>query len=178
MIQVKQRKEYVCSSCSATYPSMRGECRCGLWNTISEVEVQKKVYRLPKISLKRKAQNELPDTHQEELGKWFEMQRGLALTSGARCQNCGESIANDLNSKDTWIWRRVLAHVVQKSKYDSVKTHPLNILFLCWQCHSDFDSSWDKARKMNIWGLAIVKAKKLLPLITEATSKLPSEFVD
>lgn len=178
MITKKEKREYVCSSCGASYPSMRGQCVCKKWNTIEEKTVAPKVYRLPKVSIKMKEAMKSVDPQKEALDAWFDMQRALAMSGDMKCQECGVSIANDLNSKDTWIWRRVLSHIIPKSKFSSTATHPLNCLFLCWDCHSRFDNTWDKARKMKIWTLAIAKAKKTLPLIKESSSSLPSEFLE
>lgn len=179
MIKPKQKVEFICAFCNKKYVKWQGKCdACHVWNCLEEKEVIKKTYSLPKISLKRKEQNKQPDLHQEELDKWFDMQRNLAISSGGKCQNCGCSIMNDLQSQETWIWRRVLCHVIAKSKYPSISTHPLNCIFMCWSDHASYDSTWSKARQMDIWGLAIKKAKKIVPLIKESVGKLPTEFVD
>lgn len=173
----KQKKTYQCTSCNQTFPSTRGKCICGEWNTIIEVEVAKKVYRLPKMSEKRKAQQSIPSVEKISLDTFFEYQSTKAMTVGnSKCQNCGVSIMNDLCSNEIWVQRRVLAHIIPKSKFISVSDHIFNCLFMCWQCHSYYDSSWSKAVNMPIFKLAIERYNQFKDLVTESKSHLPIEM--
>lgn len=65
---------------------------------------------------------------------------GEVLLKGITCEECNEMIINP-GTKN-------VAHILPKSKFPSVLGVLLNHLYLCWQCHSDFDSSWAKANVM------------------------------
>jgi len=180
MVNSKKNKiEFICSSCGAKFPKWRGQCICSKWSTIKEREITPKKHSIARVSPKRKEDNKQPDIHQEELDKWFEMQRKLALTGSHVCAECGVDVSSDLLSGETWIWRRVLCHIFPKSRFPSVQTHPLNCIILCWQHHSTMDSSWSKAKEMKVWELVVSKAKVISKQISESRGKLPEElFVD
>lgn len=76
-----------------------------------------------------------------------------------QCEECNSKIYNaDI---------RNIAHILPKRIFTSVKTNHWNFIHLCWQCHSDFDSSWDKAKKMKCWGIAMERFNKIKHLVTE-----------
>lgn len=181
MIKPKQRVQYVCSSCGASYPSMRGMCVCKKWNTLEEVAITPKKHVINRVSPKRKEENKQPDIHQEELDKWFDARIAEAKVHPF-CEECGCSVLSQLNSKDTWVKRASIAHIFPKRErggFPSVSCHELNWVLLCIDHHHYLDSSWDKARKMNIWPHITDKAKMFSNLVTEARSKIPDElFVD
>lgn len=58
------------------------------------------------------------------------------------CMNCGESLVGDVSE---------VAHVLPKSKFKSIATEDINILYLCgWKgsnCHAKFDSSSNRIFK-------------------------------
>lgn len=54
-----------------------------------------------------------------------------------KCENCGKK----MGTLPVGMSKRAhVCHIVPKSSVPSVKTHPLNRWFGCWQCHSDYDS--------------------------------------
>lgn len=177
----KEKKEYECS-CGKKYPKWQGKCdACKSWNTLEEKTAAQKMYRLPKVSLKRKEENKKPDIDKDVLDKWFDARVKESLEKPF-CENCGKNIGNQLNSKDLWVSRSSIAHIFPKRKmggFPSVSCHELNWVLLCLDCHSEMDSNYEKARKMKVWEHVCWKARIFSHLIKEPRSKLPTElFVD
>jgi len=179
----KEKKEHECS-CGKKYPKWQGKCdSCGSWNTLEEKVVPQKMYRLPKVSLKRKEENKKPDIDKDVLDKWFNARIAEAKQQ-PYCENCGASILYQLNSSNVAIRRSVIAHILPKRKvggFPSVATHPSNRWFACGVgslnlCHDRYDSSWDKAIKMPIWGKVISRFEVFKNEVKESTTKLPLDF--
>jgi hypothetical protein len=72
---------------------------------------------------------------------------------------CGEY----LNQYAPWGAKAYVAHVLAKAKYNSVRIHPLNKVFLCIQCHTNFDQ-WpaEKVLKMKVYPFVLPIALQLL----------------
>jgi 5-methylcytosine-specific restriction endonuclease McrA len=130
-----------------------------------------KRYTIPKISEKKKKQiledSELAKQN-AALEKWFNDKH---RESAGICENC-TNLTSKFNTK-RWKWE--LAHIIPKEHFLSVKTHPYNILFLCDDCHSCYDSSWDAAKKMKVWDLAKKRFEFFEKSITE-THKILDHF--
>lgn len=66
-----------------------------------------------------------------DLQEWFSMQISLCYKY---CECCGTPIysATKVN----------IAHILPKrdNMFPEVKTHPLNAIYLCWDCHTNFDN--------------------------------------
>lgn len=179
MIQSKQKKQFVCSSCHATFPRWRGQCTCGVWNTINEEAVDAKVYRIPKISDKRKAEKSEQKGQKSDLDIFFDFQIEHELKHGiCICENCKKDVRYQLKSEQVWIKRGTIAHIVSKKKFVSIAVNLNNFLILCLGCHSEYDSSWAKAIKMPVFRIAKTRFKLFQNLIQESTGKLPKEFFE
>ena len=62
---------------------------------------------------------------------------------------CSEPGCNkSTNPKSDEYYRWSVCHLVPKSLCPSVATHPDNWIELCWQHHSEFDATFDKAAAM------------------------------
>lgn len=112
-------------------------------------------------ALKSLPQNKELVQNKTELDRWFAYV-ATVIKSNPHCWNCGEFIPEQY-------YRHASAHIFPKAHFDSVKTHPLNFLVLgagCG-CHSEFDSSIDKASQMKIWGMAVSRFEKFKDSITE-----------
>jgi hypothetical protein len=57
-----------------------------------------------------------------------------------QCENCNEY----LNPYAPWGARAYVAHILPKRLFDSVKIHPMNRMFLCIHCHTDFDNKGEQ----------------------------------
>ena len=108
---------------------------------------EKKRYVIPKISEKKKKQMLVDSEKLKErakLDKWF-ADRKKEMTGV--CSNCGKSSMKFEPDKFHWS----IAHIIKKSIFKSVSTHPMNFLELCWLCHQTFDSGYENAQKMYCW---------------------------
>jgi hypothetical protein len=90
---------------------------------------------------------------EESLAKWYE-EKMMALDRNPYCVECL------LNGKQTFIplpFRlHAIAHIFPKAQFPSVKTHPLNYLFLATSCgHHDKSHRLDTFSKMKIWPTAV-----------------------
>lgn len=137
--------KHICKSCGKEWPSWSGKCSCGEWNTIVEK-------RIPT---------------QKEFDDWYDDRIAEARTADMKCLECGCNLRSDLNSGEIWIQRRVIAHVLPKGTMPSVGDNPINWMPLCWQHHSDYDSSWDKAKTMKVWPIASGIIERLRPFVIE-----------
>jgi hypothetical protein len=73
----------------------------------------------------------------------------------------------------TWIapqdYRNATAHVLPKSLFPSIATHPMNWLLLSPRtgAHSKYDSDWVSAQLMKVWPIAVERFKILYPHISK-----------
>lgn len=70
--------------------------------------------------------------------------------------------------KAQFAWHGSIAHILPKSDYPSVATHPQNYMILkMWGgIHGTYDASWEKAAKMKVWKYAVKIINILYPLLT------------
>jgi len=87
------------------------------------------------------------------LSKWFQMQISLMPST---CQECGDY----LNHNAIWGPKAYVAHILPKRHFESVSTHPLNCVFLCVRCHTNYDT----------WGVDKVSLMKVFPFILQRLS--------
>jgi 5-methylcytosine-specific restriction endonuclease McrA len=160
MVTTKPKSTFTCSSCKANHVQWMGRCHfCKSWNTITEGVVAPK------------------KKDKSGLDIWYEFQRDYALeNTPCKCENCGKPIRSQLLSKDMWIWRGAICHIIPKGKYPSIGTHLHNFFLACLDCHSKFDSSWDKAVTMPVFAIAKTKFKLFKSCITEPISKIEKYF--
>lgn len=106
----------------------------------------------------------------KDLGEFYENQ---SLKSPDRCENCG----NPLHATVAFHPRAHICHIVPKETFVSVMTHVANIWFGCLDCHTMYDSSWSKARLMNVWPLVVQRFKKFMREIApEEVKSLPESL--
>lgn len=77
------------------------------------------------------------------------------------CTECSGSTFKNNPEKYKWS----IAHICPKGLVPSVATHYHNWIELCWQCHSDFDSTFDKAKNMKCFHEAKTKFQHFKHLI-------------
>ena len=75
-----------------------------------------------------------------------------------KCENCKQKIKASRLSN---------AHILPKHEFPSVSTCVLNHMYLCFHCHSKFDSSWKAAQTMVVWNLASKRVQKFKHIVTE-----------
>lgn len=89
-----------------------------------------------------------------------------------KCENCGAEKAILKLPKFGRQWKSCQAHLLPKRHFESLKTHPLNGMVLgsgysgLCHCHDNYDASWEKAAKMNIWDEVVRRFLIMYPLIT------------
>lgn len=135
---------------------------------------EKKRYKIPIKSAKRiakeKAEKEERNGEQTELQRWY--QHIIKIESPI----CWETLQR-FNGNDKSIFIGSIAHILPKSLYPSVATHPRNYMILhMWNgAHANYDRSWGSASKMKIWSYALnIILNELYPLLTpEEKRKLP-----
>lgn len=112
------------------------------------------------------------DKEQTELQKWY---AAIMEKEEGRCWETGERI----NKDDKMGWHGSIAHVLPKSDYPSVSTHPLNYMILkMWGgTHGQYDSSWENASKMKIWPYAVKIINILYPLLNREERARLSEII-
>jgi len=149
---------------------------------MEETAVEPKKYSIPRQSQKTKDAIKANCGEKTGLDKWFDFQIEYELANGqCRCQNCNKPIRHQLLSKDTWVKRGSIAHIIPKRSvggFPSVATHIHNFFIGCLDCHKMYDSSWDAAVKMPVFKIAKEKFKLFRKSITESTTKLPKELTD
>lgn len=111
-----------------------------------------------KIAEEKAVKVEWEDT---ELQKWY---AAIMEREEGRCWETGERI----NKEDKFGWQGSIAHVLPKSLFPSVATHPLNYMILkMWGgTHGNYDASWERAAKMKVWPHAVKIINILYPLLT------------
>jgi hypothetical protein len=135
---------------------------------LAKLPKEKKIYRIPKKSKKRLAEDK---ANKEALGeddtmkeKWFKARR-KEMVSVCQC-GCGKSS----QKKDDMYFRHSAAHIFPKSKFESVQYHRLNWVERAFfgGCHSVMDdTSMDKWPNMADWDDIKEKFHQLAPLLTD-----------
>lgn len=135
---------------------------------------EKKIYRIPKVSEKKKKQ-------QEELKKSLEptpLEKYFMFHmkhSDMVCDNCGKSLRH-YNAVD---WRGSQHHIFEKQHFKSLEANLDNHLVLGkWCCHPQWHTNYQNASKMEAFKLAIPIIKKLYPLIPQNEIRfIPDEYL-
>ena len=134
---------------------------------------QKAVYRIPKKSAKKLAQE--AEEKAARNGDDTELQKWYAKIMQSEMPRCWET-DEPINIQDKFGWHGSVAHVLCKELFPSVQAHPMNYMILkMWGgTHGQYDSSWENAAKMKIWPYAVKIINMLYPLLTrEEKAKLP-----
>lgn len=147
----KRGKDLVCIPC------------CQIEDNAKQIEKQKEKQKVQRLlsSVKSSPENKLLVQNKTELDRWFAYV-ATVIKSNPHCWGCGEFIPEQY-------YRHASAHIFPKALFPSIATHPLNFLVLSagCGCHSEFDSSIEKAANMRVWGMAVDRFKKFESQITE-----------
>lgn len=82
--------------------------------------------------------------------------------AGKPCQECGKTLQGS---------HFEIAHILAKSNSPEVAKDPLNILGLCPDCHSKFDSNLKNRFNMKVFGVALNRYKRLKPKLERITGE-------
>lgn len=134
----------------------------------------KKTYSIPKKSAKKK-EKEIKEKAERggeptDLQKWY---TEIMNREDKICWNCGINLSH-YNKQD---WHACVAHVLPKSLFPSIATHPSNFMILGkWcNCHGVYDSNWGSASRMKIFKEAVDRFTELEPFILEK-HRIPEVF--
>jgi hypothetical protein len=89
-------------------------------------------------------------------------QQGISMSTWL-CEECSGFIPHT----EHWHYFSAQAHILPKETFKSVRTEIGNRLHLCPDCHNNWDSSWDKASKMKVFMLAVVRIKSFFHVLKE-----------
>lgn len=130
--------------------------------------------KVKRVTLSRqlhKAQSAV-DTSQEDLQTWFRIKMNSAVK---RCENCGKSLLH-YNQED---WFGSQDHLLEKSLFPSLASHPENYLCLCkWGCHPQKHTSMLNFSKMAIFEKAKAIVRKLYPLLPPEEKRKVSPYYE
>ncbi len=139
-----QPKQGNCIDCGKHTALIGGRCQFHYWKERERLR-----------AAKRKASGVDVNAYEakRELDNWYLFQ---ISNMPCQCENCDEP----LNRYAPWGARAYVAHIVEKRNFKSVKLHPLNRIFLCIQCHTNYDN-WgkDKVMCMPVFNVAIERFK-------------------
>ena len=150
----------------------------------------KKIYHIPKKSTKKIAQENiikeqnkkiledkstLVGKGSQELQRWF-LDRRKELTGV--CSHCGGKSCKDNDQ----YYKFSIAHLLAKSLFPSVATHPDNFLELCHfgkSCHQNLDNHMIDLIDLNCFDEVIEKFVKIYPYIAkEEKRRIPKILLD
>lgn len=135
----------------------------------------KKAYVIPKKSAKKIKQEILAKGDDEALDLWFE-ERRKDMTGV--CHHCGKKSCKDDND----YFKFSIAHILPKSIFKSVATHPKNFVELCfWEnnCHGNLDNSVIDLMDLNCFDEIIQKFVAMYPFIAkEERRKIPQVLMN
>lgn len=121
-----------------------------------------------------------PKKKDKALWNWYET---IMAAEDAQCLECKlQGTGGFIGKHNKIAWHGSIAHVLPKAIFPSVKTHPDNYVILSmYNCchHGQYDASWDKAMKMNVWAIVKPKLRILIPLLPQREyGKLPDVIRD
>lgn len=133
-------------------------------------ELPKKVYRIPKKSAKKIAQEAAEKPVNTELDRWYSAMRKMMT---GRCEICGGKTEKHNDNS----FKKSIHHLFPKRKnqFPSVATHIFNRLELCFydnSCHANLENgsiTLESIKKENpqAWDIIIRRATLVRPSMTE-----------
>lgn len=118
------------------------------------------------------------------LDQWFG-ERHKEMTG--ECVNCNRPTITKVNPnpKIPLYWKYSVAHILPKSLFHSIATHPLNFIELCYfenSCHTNFDNNgfeYAKEKMPVLWNIIVARFKILYPCIAEdERKKIPDVLLE
>lgn len=148
---IKQKKK-ICKEClTEQFIFSKGLCKFCASKSFKQIQP---------TSIKYKAK---PKVNKDELNKFFEKHITI-LSQNPISTESGEFISTPS--------RLNIGHLLPKRNHKSVETNDLNVAYLTWQEHSDFDRMLDSHKFEEIekrFPKTWILLKKVLPLVQERT---------
>lgn len=79
-------------------------------------------------------------------------QKHIEIAKSKECEECKKRLQG--NSTE-------ICHILGKSDNPEIATEDLNIIYLCWECHTKFDHSRSSRRKMEVFDWAQNKISQI-----------------
>lgn len=96
----------------------------------------------------------------DDLDEYYNFHIGNIIKTKACCAECGVRLPQIPDRKN-------VCHLLAKSLFPSVRSLTQNCVYLCWDCHTKFDSNFDKAKTMKIWKSVAQTVKSFLHIVKE-----------
>ena len=153
-----EKAKYITLSCEGFYYEHMPEDVAKRAGTKKQVQ-QRNFNRRKVIAHKvRIAQKEVDGGNDQDT--WYLLRR---YQMKGFCSEAGCTSSTNPKSDEYFRWS--ICHIVPKSLCPSVATHPENFIELCWQHHSEFDATFDKAAAMKCFAEAKRKFELFKDLI-------------
>ena len=131
-------------------PLIAGLCNSHYWHHRREVNSNKPAAKAKKVA-------------KTVVGAFFASQ---TLIMPRCCEECGDPLPRS----PEWMRKACIAHILKKRVdfgFSSVAIHPMNKMFLCIDCHANFDNLGDIfINKMRMLPIIKERVSILLPLLT------------
>ena len=160
-IKPKMGKCLDCPPGSVIKPVIAKRCQTHYWQHRNKVNTAKATAE----------QAEAEQARSDALATWFAEQINIMPKE---CENCGAY----LNRYAPWGAKTYIAHIIPKRHFESVMIHPMNRLFLCGSCHTNYDNwGYDKVKAMQAFPLAVERFKTFSDSIASSEYEyLPEHF--
>lgn len=111
-------------------------------------------------------------TGASELVLWYQK---IMREEAPVCWECNKKI----NKNNPIEWHGSIAHILPKSIFPSIKTHPYNYLILgMYCCHGQYDSNWQNASKMQVLHIAKIRFDEFKESISKSEyRRIPEIFL-
>jgi hypothetical protein len=143
----------------------------------SKLPKEKKVYRIPRLSEKKKEELKEDKIKRvaggNEMDRWFANRRKEMI---GICSHCGDKSCKNSDQ----YYKFSIAHILPKNLFKSVKTHPLNWVELCFwnkSCHTNYDNKILDITEFNCFNEVIEKFISIYPSIAPKERKYIPDFL-
>lgn len=160
-IKQKVGKCIECPAGTADAPLIAKRCQSHYWRHRSKVSAEK-------------PRNQAKNEENKVLGTYFANE---VLQMPRCCEECDAVLPTSV----AWMRRATVAHILKKRSdygFPSVAIHPLNKMFLCIDCHTNFDNLGDVfILKMKMLPEIKSRVAQLLPLLTPGELNKVPEYL-
>lgn len=142
-----------------------GKSACPICASKYNIQKEKKQYR---INPRTEKNNHKRREDRKDYSDFFKKHIDIIKNNDAHCEECNEKLIGDVSE---------IAHLVKKSSNGEVATNDLNVVYLCGkfsknQCHSNFDSNFEKRNKMNVFKIALGRFEQFRDEIINITNEV------
>lgn len=133
------------------------------------------------VSNRNISSNKISETKQAKLAHDIQDKKDMAAFFEAqieRIPRCCENCCNTFEWIPKWKLKWLMAHICPKATFESIKLEPGNLLFMCEQCHGNYDHKGQAHRRsMPVYALAVERIEKLYYLLTDHEQVLLTDYL-